>query len=128
MLGLGRQAGTPYDRTWLTVKLLFDQNLAPVLAQRLADLHPDSQHVQDVGLGSTDDTVIWEHARDQGLAIVTKDGDYADLCELRGFPPKIIWIRRGNCSTAEIESLLRQYAWAIDAFATEPTRGCLIIQ
>jgi len=26
---------------------------------------------------------------------------------VKGAPPKVVWIRRGNCSTATIESLLR---------------------
>ncbi|WP_337907231.1 DUF5615 family PIN-like protein [Iningainema tapete] len=28
---------------------------------------------------------------------------------LQGFPPKIIWIRRGNCSTSQIEGILRSH-------------------
>ena len=32
------------------MKLLFDQNLSPCLARRLADLYPDSAHVSEVGL------------------------------------------------------------------------------
>jgi predicted nuclease of predicted toxin-antitoxin system len=31
------------------MKLLFDQNLSPKLVRRLADLFPDSSHVQAVG-------------------------------------------------------------------------------
>ena len=31
------------------MKLLFDQNLSPKLVNRLADLFPDSSHVQSVG-------------------------------------------------------------------------------
>src|ERR1051325_3652182 len=30
----------------------------------------------------------------------------------RGFPPKVIWLRLGNCSTAAVEQLLRRNAAA----------------
>src|SRR5262245_45605957 len=40
------------------MKLLFDQNLAPKLATRLADLFPGSSHVQSASLDrATDDQV-----------------------------------------------------------------------
>ena len=39
--------------------LLFDQNLAPALARRLADLYPGSAHVRDAGLAAADDEAIW---------------------------------------------------------------------
>ena len=37
------------------MKLLFDQNLSPKLVHRLADLFPDSSHVQLVGLDRAGD-------------------------------------------------------------------------
>jgi hypothetical protein len=50
----------------------------------------------------------------QGFVIVSKDGDFADLSVLYGAPPKIVWIRRGNCSTAAIVTLLRTHASGLD--------------
>ena len=37
------------------MKLLFDENLSPRLALRLADLFPDSTHVQEIGLKAAAD-------------------------------------------------------------------------
>ena len=37
------------------MKLLFDQNLSPKLANGLGDLFPGSRHVQSVGLDCADD-------------------------------------------------------------------------
>ena len=54
-----------------------------------------------------EDQQVWQHAKTNDFTIVTKDGDYNELLILLGFPPKIIWIRRGNCSTNEIENILR---------------------
>lgn len=86
----------------MSVKLLFDQNLSPKLARRLADLHSNSDHLDLLGLGTADDVLVWEHARRYDFVVVTKDADFADMSVLRGFPPKVVWIRRGNCSTSDI--------------------------
>ena len=80
------------------MKLLFDQNLSPRLVNRLADLYPDSSHVYFVGLDMAPDPVIWEYARDKEFIVMTRDADFSDLNVLLGFPPKVIWIRRGNCA------------------------------
>jgi len=36
---------------------------------------------------------------------------------MHGFPPKVIWIRRGNCSTGDIEILLRDHHAEIEDLA-----------
>ena len=90
------------------MRLLFDQNLSPYLRNMLQDLYPESLHVRDVGLESADDIVIWEYARDHAFAIASKDSDFRQLSFTIGHPPKVIWIRRGNCTTSEIERILRE--------------------
>ena len=72
------------------MKLLFDQNLSPKLVSRLADLFPDSLHVQSDGLDCSSDDAIWEYSRLNGFAIVSKDADYNGLSVMRGSPPKVI--------------------------------------
>jgi predicted nuclease of predicted toxin-antitoxin system len=54
------------------MRLLFDQNLAASLVQRLADVYPGSQHVRHVGLGSADDAAVWAYAAEHGLTIVQR--------------------------------------------------------
>lgn len=39
------------------------------------------------------DNVIWEIAKQQDYIIVTQDSDFNELLILKGFPPKVIWIR-----------------------------------
>jgi predicted nuclease of predicted toxin-antitoxin system len=78
------------------VKLLFDQNLSPRLANRLADIFPGSSHVFLPGLGQAEDTEVWRYARDKGFVIVTKDADFGERSTLHGFPPQLAWYR---CST-----------------------------
>lgn len=47
-------------------RLLLDQNLAPALARRLADLYPGSAHVRAFGLAAADDEAVWAHAEAAG--------------------------------------------------------------
>ena len=111
----------------MSVKLLLDQNLSPKLAKRLSNIYPNSDHLDLLGLGTAEDTLVWEHAKDNGFVVVTKDADFADLSVLRGFPPKVVWIRRGNCSTTDIENLLRDHNSEIEDLATDSTSGILTL-
>jgi predicted nuclease of predicted toxin-antitoxin system len=107
------------------MKLLFDQNLSPRLVNRLADLYPDSQHVSFIGLDQADDSAVWEYANQNDFTVVTRDSDFSELSVLRGSPPKVIWIRRGNCSTNQIEEILRSHSEEIKQFSDNPNLGIL---
>ena len=109
------------------MKLLYDHNLPPLLVSRLADLFPDSQHVFALGLDRASDWEIRDYARESGFLIVTKDADFSELCVLRGFPPKIIWIRRGNCSAKTLEEILRQHHDDIEALEMDSVNGVLTL-
>lgn len=107
--------------------LLLDQNLSPRLVDRLADLYPGSVHVSTVGLATASDRMVWEFARQGDYMITTKDADFSELGLLLGFPPKVIWIRRGNLSTHDIETLLRESVEAIAALSDDPETGILTL-
>jgi predicted nuclease of predicted toxin-antitoxin system len=109
------------------MKLFFDHNLSPRLVQRLADLYPDASHVALVGLERASDTAVWAYAQTNDFIIVTKDSDFNDLSVLRGFPPKVIWLQLGNCTTHDLETALRRNHKAIGDFASDPTVGVLVI-
>lgn len=98
------------------MKLLFDQNLSHKLVRALADIFPDSIHVRDVGLKAADDGLIWDYAKGNDFIIVSKDSDFYQRSLLFGHPPKVIWIRRGNCSTIDIDNILRKHFDDIEAF------------
>lgn len=102
------------------MKLLFDQNLSPRLVDRLSDVYPDSVHVMEVDLDRALDHEIWTFAAHNGYAIVTKDADFGELSVLRDSPPNVVWICRGNCSTQEIETLLRRRRDAVVALEEDP--------
>lgn len=79
------------------------------------------------GLGRAFDRDVWEYAHEHGYTIVTKDADFGELGTLLGFPPKVIWIRRGNCTTQDIEEILRSNYEAIVALGVEPAVGILVL-
>ncbi len=109
------------------MKLLFDQNLSPALVARLSDLFPGSGHVYYCGLDRSSDNQIREFAEQNDFVIVTKDADYSDLLLLLGYPPKVIWIRRGNCSTAMIEKILRDNHDRIVEMTDDPHSALITI-
>ncbi len=63
----------------------------------------------------------------EGYLIVTKDAEFSDLCMLLGFPPKVIWIRRGNCMTSDIEMILRRHYSDVKALKEDQTMGVLTL-
>ena len=107
------------------MKLLVDQNLSDRLSSRMQDQFPGSLHIREVLTRRARDTSIWSYAGDNGFVIVTKDTDYLRLSNERGHPPKVIWIRSGDASTAMVESLLRDNYDEIEAFDLDPIRGIL---
>jgi len=108
------------------VKLLFDENLSFRLPGALQNLYPESRHVIDCGLRGATDTAIWEFAKRNGFTIISKDSDYAQRSALLGAPPKVIWIRIGNCTTQRIDFLLRNKRGRIEAFAASD-ENCLAL-
>ncbi|HEX8180378.1 MAG TPA: DUF5615 family PIN-like protein [Pyrinomonadaceae bacterium] len=98
------------------MKLLFDENLSPQLVRLLVDLFPDSIHVRDAGLQAADDPSVWEYAKANDLIIVSKDSDLHQRSFVFGHPPKVVWVRLGNCSTSDVARLLRQHVATISTF------------
>lgn len=109
------------------MRLLFDQNLSSRLVSRLADICPDASHVGLLGLDHASDEAVWEYARTNGYVIVTKDADFNDRSVLRGFPPKVIWLRLGNCTTSQVEAAIREQQQDIEVFLADSALGILAV-
>jgi predicted nuclease of predicted toxin-antitoxin system len=101
------------------VKLLFDQNLSPHLPGLLAEVFPDSIHVREAGLARSVDMDVWLYAKATGFVIVSKDSDFHQMSFTLGPPPKVIWIRRGNCSTEDILGIIKSQHEAILDFGED---------
>ncbi len=109
------------------MKLLFDENLSPKLPNRLSNLFPNSLHVRDVGMKATIDPTVWDYAKNNDLMIVSKDADMHDLSIIFGNPPKVIWLRLGNCSTLQVENLLRREFCSIELFYKDENLSLLAL-
>lgn len=107
------------------MRLLFDQNLSFKLCERLNDVFPRSTQARLVDLDTADDQVLWAYARNHGFALITQDADFAEMAALHGAPPKIIWLRGGNRSTRDVETLLRRHEALLAAFERDDDLNCL---
>jgi predicted nuclease of predicted toxin-antitoxin system len=110
------------------LKLLVDENLAPRLAEQLGDLFPGSVHVTAVGLGSMSDALIWEYAGANQFTFLTKDKDFVSLSLTLGSPPKVVLLQTGNCSTSQIERIIRSNAVRFSEFDNDRKRSLLLLK
>ena len=109
------------------MKLLFDQNLSPRLPAILLQDFPGSAHVRSFGMATASDPAVWSFASAGGFAVVSKDTDFAQRAMLLGHPPKVVWLRIGNCSTPNVASLLRLRHAEIVSFLADPTLSLLAL-
>ena len=98
------------------MNLLFDQNISPKLVKQLEHIFPEAKQVRQLGLENAADAEIFEYAKKHHYAIVTFDSDFVDLNVIKGFPPKIIWLRTGNLTTKSILELLYNNVTVIHNF------------
>ena len=98
------------------MKLLLDQNLSFRLVKKMEGLFPESLHVRRIGLDQETDSTIWKYAKDHDFSILTKDDDFRDMAFINGHPPKVIWLRSGNCRVDDIEVCLRNNSILIIEF------------
>lgn len=109
------------------MKLLFDQHLSRRLVIQLADEFPDSAHVGALDLDTATDREIWDYAAEHDYIIASKDSDFRQLAFLLGPPPKVLWLRVGNTSTAAIAEVLRTHVNAITRFAANIDETLLVL-
>ena len=109
------------------MKLLFDENLSPRLAMALSDLYPGSLHLRDCGMPGASDLEVWQYALENEFVIVSKDSDFAQRSSLLGSPPKVIWVRIGNCTTMRADFVLRNAEPRIRAFTARVEESCLVL-
>ncbi|MBV9659309.1 MAG: DUF5615 family PIN-like protein [Verrucomicrobia bacterium] len=109
------------------MKLLFDENLSPKLPRMVATLFPDSAHVRECGLLGRADEDVWEYARTNGFTIVSKDSDFQQRSLLYGYPPKLVWLRIGNCTRQQLVKLIATYEQDIHALDADPFESVLVL-
>jgi predicted nuclease of predicted toxin-antitoxin system len=107
------------------LKPLVDENLSPRLVAGLADLYPQSLHLRDCDLRGACEGKVWQYARENGFAILSKDSDFAQRSSLLGSPPEVIWLRIGNCTATRVDFILRNAAPRIRTFLSSE-EDCLV--
>lgn len=109
------------------MKLLFDENLSPKLPSLLATLFAGSAHVRECGLLGQPDEDVWAYARANGFTIVSKDSDFQQRSLLYGPPPKLVWLRIGNCTLQQIVQLITSHQQEIQALDANPLESVLVL-
>ncbi len=109
------------------MKLLLDENLSDRIIPHIVDLFPGSAHVKHLSLIQNPDGAIWTFAATNDFVIVSKDSDFRHRSVLLGHPPKVIFLRVGNCPTAFITQLLRANQSLIIEFGDDPGRGIMVL-
>ncbi len=79
-------------------------------------------------MNSASDDAIWMRAAAEGCMIVTKDDDFRQRSFLYGFPPKVIWLRVGNCRREVGARVLRNAVDVITTFAHDPLSALLVLR
>jgi predicted nuclease of predicted toxin-antitoxin system len=109
------------------VKLLLDQNISYRLVNKINSLFPETEQVKRIGLENKPDRDIWDYAQKENFTIVTFDSDFYDMSLLLGHPPKVIWLKLGNTTTKNIESIIFEKSDQIEAFLEDRELSCLEI-
>ena len=110
------------------MKLLFDENLSPKLIPLLVVEFPFSEHVALLGMQGTSDDSIWDYAKRNNFAIVSKDNDFRQRAFLYGSPPKVIWLSIGNAGTRYIAEILRSRLARIQSFIQDSHDSILVLR
>lgn len=108
--------------------LLLDQNISYKIVKELKQSFPGLTHLRFENLNNSEDWDIWNYALKNGFTIVTFDADFYELQSVKGFPPKIIWLRFGNTTNTDLINFFKVNRGAIEQFLSEKkfeSIGCL---
>lgn len=98
------------------MNILLDQNISFRVTQLLINTFENVKQVKQLNLVDATDLQIWNYAFKNGYTIVSFDSDFIELSNLKGAPPKIIWLRFGNASNLKIANKLLSNADLIKEF------------
>ncbi len=107
------------------MRLLLDNNLSHKLVGALEALYPGITHLRDLEMRDSPDEIVWNYARQNNCCLVTKDADFNELLSTHGFPPKVLWLRVGNCTTSAIVELFINHYSHITHFLQDDQFGLL---
>lgn len=109
------------------MKRLVDENISFRVLKSISSVFPQSIHVSNDSTHVKRDSEIFEYAKENDYTILTFDEDFYELQLLRGYPPKIIWLRFGNSTNLKVISKLIKHQSAIASFIVNSEVGILEI-
>ena len=109
------------------MELLFDENLSPKLPRLFTATFPGSMHSRECGLLGASDEDVWDYARANDFTLISKDSDFQQRCLLYGPPPKVIWLRIGNCTRDQLAELITTHEREIHALEANPLESVLVL-
>lgn len=69
------------------MKLLLDENVPPLLIEKVKGHYPESADIYDIRYGGKSDIEIYDYLRDHDYVLLTFDLDFSDI---RKFPPELV--------------------------------------
>ncbi len=92
------------------MEIWLDAHISPLIATWIqSEFSISCYPVRDLQLRDAADAEIFQAAKDKGdVIILTKDNDFLDLLDRLNAPPKIIWLRLGNCSNQTMKEFLKK--------------------
>lgn len=110
------------------MKILVDQNISFRILPLIQSEFPETLHVKTLGLTDFNDFQIFQYARQHDfVAVLSLDEDFHLIQLEHGVPPKIIWLRTGNCSTAVLSEIILTNSNTIRLFLEDNALECLEI-
>lgn len=110
------------------MKILIDQNISFRLVAHIQHAFPNIAHVKSLNLINENDHKIFIYARQNGYeAVLTLDEDFYNILLEHNPPPKVIWLRTGNCSTAHLAQIILNNESDIQSFLNDTSHDCLEI-
>lgn len=102
------------------MKLLLDENISYRVLKSISTVFPGSMHIVQQSNSVKEDLGIFDYAKVNEFTIVTFDEDFYDIQLLKGYPPKIIWLRFGNSSNLKVVDKLMKNLEGIKSFLNIP--------
>ena len=88
------------------MKIWIDAHISPGVAAWINETFDhEANSLRSIGLMDADDLAIFERAKTEGVIFITKDSDFVDLVEVRGAPPKVIFLRCGNTTNRRVREI-----------------------
>ena len=90
-------------------EIWLDNHISPIIAKWLKDdLNIEVKSSYVLKLYELTDLKIYEKARKYGnVILVSKDSDLPEIISVNGSPPKLIYLKAGNCDNRILFSLLK---------------------